>query len=214
MMEKDLANRSCRDFCSVLASAEPVPGGGGASALCGALGVALADMMIHLTLGKKKYAAVEKEFQELSKQCEALRQKLLDDIQRDADEFLPLSDAYRLPRETPEEQMHRTEVMEKVLCQACQIPLEIMECCARGLDVLDAASQKGNKMAVSDAAAGAILCLAAMESASLNVYINTASLADRALASALEEQADTLLLDNRDRAARIHAQVLAAIRRS
>ena len=211
-MAQDMADLSCWEFCAQLASSAPVPGGGGAAALCGALASALGEMVIHLTLGKKKYAAVEQEFRDIEVQCAALREELLNCMQEDADEFLPLSAAYALPKSTPEEQRHRTEVLEQVSRQACRVPLKIMVCCARILDLLEIIAARGSVLALSDAAAGAILCLAAMESASLNVYINTASLKDRETAAQLDQQSDGLLRTCRERATGIYTQVLAQIR--
>jgi len=189
----DMASRSCRDFAEVLASKAAVPGGGGASAMAGALGVALGSMVIHLTQGKKKFADVEEEFAELEKKADDIRQRLLDLIQEDADGFLPLSKAYGLPKETEEEKKHKEEVLEVELDRACDVPLKIMKCCAESLEILEIVAVKGSKMAVSDAAAGALLSGSAMECASLNVYINAKSLKNRERAAQIRKESDDLL---------------------
>ena len=84
----------CNEFVEVLASKAPVPGGGGASALVGAIGTALGNMVGSLTVGKKKYAEVEAEMYELKAKCDKLQAELLQLIERDAEVFEPLSKAY------------------------------------------------------------------------------------------------------------------------
>ena len=117
----------CNEFVEVLASKAPVPGGGGASALVGAVGTALGNMVGSLTVGKKKYAEVEDEMWELKKKCDELQKDFLRLIERDAEVFEPLSKAYGMPRETEEEKAEKARVMEIVLKDACSVPMEIME---------------------------------------------------------------------------------------
>ena len=152
----------CNEFVEVLASKAPVPGGGGASALVGAIGTALGNMVGSLTVGKKKYAEVEDEMWELKKKCDELQKDFLRLIERDAEVFEPLSKAYGMPRSTEEEKAEKARVMEIVLKDACSVPMEIMEKCCE---------------AISDAGVGAAFCKAALKGASLNVYINTKSMA-------------------------------------
>lgn len=195
MEEKDdLARSDLRDFSEKLASKAAVPGGGGASALAGALGVALGSMVIHLTQGKKRYAEVEEEFGRLETSLDALRIRLLDLIQMDANGFLPLSKAYSLPKGTPEEKAHKEEVLERELDIACKVPLMIMHTCADALEAMEIIAEKGNKLALSDAAAGALLLESAMEAASFNIYINAKSLKNRKRADEITDEADGLLI--------------------
>ena len=119
----------CNEFVEVLASKAPVPGGGGASALVGAVGTALGNMVGSLTVGKKKYAEVEEEMWELKKKCDELQKDFLRLIERDAEVFEPLSKAYGMPRATEEEKAEKARVMEIVLKDACSVPMEIMEKC-------------------------------------------------------------------------------------
>ena len=111
----------CNEFVEVLASKAPVPGGGGASALVGAIGTALGNMVGSLTVGKKKYADVEEEMWELKKKADELQKELLHLIERDAEVFEPLSKAYGMPRETEEEKAEKARVMEIVLKDACSV---------------------------------------------------------------------------------------------
>ena len=176
-------------FTEELASPAPVPGGGGASALAGAIGISLGDMVGELTTGKKKYADVEEDIQSLMKRAQALRVKLLEYVDGDAEAFAPLAKAYGIPKDDP----GRDAVMESALQVACSVPMDILRACAEAVDLIGEFAAKGSRLAVSDAGCGAILCKAAMQAASLNVYINTKSMKDRACAQALEDEADALL---------------------
>ena len=125
----ELMNLSCEGFLEELASKAAAPGGGGASALVGAAGVALGSMVGSLTVGKKKYAAVEADIAALNVRAEALRKRLEVLVQADAEAFLPVAAAYKLPKETPEQQAHKAAVLEKALDRACAVPLEVMTAC-------------------------------------------------------------------------------------
>ena len=173
---------SCQEFCEVLASKAPVPGGGGASALVGGLAIALGNMVGNLTLGKKKYADVEEEIQICNAQAEILRNRFLDLIQADGDSFAPLAAVYRLPSGTEEEKKIKEEKLQQALADACVVPEQIMECCMEALKLIDIYEAKGSVMAVSDAAAAALLAKSALSAAALNLRINARSLQDRTVA--------------------------------
>ncbi|MFC2661699.1 MAG: cyclodeaminase/cyclohydrolase family protein, partial [Eubacterium sp.] len=121
-MEMNFKDKSCREFTEVLSGSDSVPGGGGASALAGAVGTALSRMVGSLTLGKKKYKEVEPEIRKAMDEAESLQNELLGLIERDAEVFSPLAAAYKLPKETEEEIAHKNEVMEKCLLDACMVP--------------------------------------------------------------------------------------------
>ena len=184
---------TCTEFVEVLASKAPVPGGGGASALVGAVGTALGNMVGSLTVGKKKYADVEDEMWELKAKCDQLQKDFLRLIERDAEVFEPLSKAYGMPKETEEEKAEKARVMEIVLKDACSVPMEIMEKCCEAIELIVEFGAKGSKLAISDAGVGAAFCKAALQGASLNVYINTKSMADREYAEELNKKADAML---------------------
>ena len=186
-------NNTCREFVEVLATKAPVPGGGGASALAGAIGTALGNMVGSLTAGKKKYADVEADIIELQKKADALQADLLDLVEKDAEVFEPLSKAYGMPKDTPEQQSEKDRVMEECLRNACSVPLDIMRKCCEAIDIMEGFAEKGSKLALSDAGVGAILCRSALMGASLNVFINTSSMKDRAYAAETEEEANTML---------------------
>ena len=189
----DFTKNSCAEFVEVLASKAPVPGGGGAAALVGAIGTALGNMVGSLTVGKKKYAEVEAEMIALKAKCDALQSELLKLVARDAEVFEPLSRAYGLPKDTEEQREYKAKVMEEATLTACSVPMEIMEKCCEAIEVIAVFAEKGSRLAVSDAGCGAACCKAALMSASLNVFINTKSMTNREKAEELNARANAML---------------------
>lgn len=200
----DMTQESCRKFVEVLASNAPTPGGGGAAALVGAVGTALGNMVGSLTVGKKKYAAVEAEIVDLKAKCDALQADLLDLVKKDADGFAPLAKAYGIPKDDP----NRDEILEKATIDACAVPMEIMEKCCQALDYIAVFAAKGSRLAVSDAGCGAVCCKAALQSASLNVFINTKSMKTRDVAEDLNRRANDML----DKYCRLADDIFAEVR--
>ena len=185
----DMALASCREFVSVLASDAPAPGGGGAAALVGAIGTALGNMVGSLTVGKKKYAAVEAEIIALKAKCDDLQKQLLDQVEADEVNFLPLAKAYGIPKDDP----NRDKVMEEATIIACSTPMHIMELCCEAIEAIAVFAEKGSRLAVSDAGCGAVCCKAALQAASLNVFINTKSLKNREVAEEMNAKANGML---------------------
>ena len=180
----DFAQASCTEFVTVLASNAPVPGGGGASALVAAIGTALGNMVGSLTVGKKKYADVEEEIIALKAKCDKLQADLLAQIELDAKGFEPLSKAYGIPKDNPD----RDRILEDATVVACQVPVKIMELCCEALDAIAVFAAKGSRLAVSDAGCGAVCVKAALQAASLNVFINTKTLKNRELAEEMNKK--------------------------
>ena len=180
----DFAQASCTEFVTVLASNAPVPGGGGASALVAAIGTALGNMVGSLTVGKKKYADVEAEIIALNAKCDSLQKDLLDQIAADAKGFEPLAKAYGIPKDDP----NRGQILEDATVVACQVPMKIMELCCESLDAIQVFAEKGSRLAVSDAGCGAVCVKAALQAASLNVFINTKTLQNRELAEEMNKK--------------------------
>ena len=177
----DMTRESCRKFVEVLASDTPAPGGGGAAALVGAIGTALGNMVGSLTVGKKKYADVEAEIRALMAKCDGLQKELLDQVEADEKGFVPLSRAYGIPKDDPS----RETVLEEATLTACAVPVRIMELCCEALDAISVFAAKGSRLAVSDAGCAAVCVKAALQAASLNVFINTKTLKDREKAEEL-----------------------------
>lgn len=203
-----LTKRTTEEFAELLASKEPVPGGGGAAAYVGALGVALASMVGNFTTGKKTYAAVEDDIRRLLAEAEAVRGRLVELVQEDAEAFRPLSRAYAIPREDP----RRAEVIEEATKQACGAPLEMMRQVARAIEILEEMGEKGSRMLRSDVACGAFLCRGALEAASVNVLVNTASIRDRSFAERAEGECDELIATYVPRAEACARTLVEAIR--
>ena len=181
----DMTLESCRKFVEVLASNEPAPGGGGAAALVAAVGTALGNMVGSLTVGKKKYADVQDEIIALKAKCDALQTELLNQVEMDEVNFLPLAKAYGIPKDDP----NRDAVMEEATLIACSTPMKIMELCCEAIDCIKVFADKGSRLAVSDAGCGAVCCKAALQAASLNVFINTKTLKNREKAAELNNKA-------------------------
>lgn len=199
------------EFLKQLSSGAPVPGGGGASAAVGAFGAALGLMVANLTVGRKKYAAVEEEILAVRARLEGLRDALAALVDRDAQAFEPLSRAYGLPRNTEEEKRQRDEVMEEALEKASTAPLEIMETVLQSMDLLGILGEKGSALARSDAGVGILFAQAALEGASLNVFINTKMMKDRDRAEQLSEQARAMIRAGREKKERVYNLVLDSI---
>ena len=180
---------STAQFLEKLASKAPTPGGGGAAALAGAVGISLGNMTGSLTVGKKKYASVEEEMIELNKKAEGLREQLYELIEKDAEVFMPVSKAYGIPKDDPD----RVEVMEEALKGAVTVPYEIVENCCEALEIIKEYADKGSVIAISDAGCAASMCKAAMESAALNVYVNTKPMKDREYAEMLNVKVREML---------------------
>ncbi|MCR4962709.1 MAG: cyclodeaminase/cyclohydrolase family protein [Firmicutes bacterium] len=207
----DYTTKTCQEFAAALASKEPIPGGGGASAYVGALGIALGNMVGNLTLGKPKYQAVEQDIAELMQQAQETQAQLLSLVNEDATAFLPLSKAYGLPKNTPEEKAHRAAVMEEALQGACAVPLKIMEACARAIRILQDFAVKGSSIAISDVGVGVALCQAALKGASLNIFINVGLMKDRQAAEEWQSRAQGLLDEYIPLAEQIYQQVTARL---
>ena len=199
---------SCAEFSEVLASKAPVPGGGGASALVGAVGTALGAMVGSLTVGKKKYADVETEIYDLMDKAAAIQSELLRLVDQDAVAFEPLSKAYGIPKDDPE----RPRIMEAALKLACSVPMDIMRACCKAIDLQAEFAAKGSALAISDAGVGVVFCKSALMGASLNVFINTKSMTDKAYAADIEKEADELLEIYCKKADEVYNSVITQLR--
>ena len=198
----------CREYIDLLSTKDPVPGGGGACAIIGAIGTALGNMVGSLTVGKRKYADVEAQMIDLMAKGEELRRELTALCERDAQVFAPLAEAYSLPKETGDQKAYKEQVMENALRGACDVPLEIMEKCSEALQLMAVFAEKGSVMAVSDAGVGALCCKAALQGAALNVLINTKAMKDRAYADEINQKADVILEEYAAEADKIYQTVL------
>ena len=207
-----MAEQNMQEFIKVLSSKAAVPGGGGACAYVAAAGMALGAMVANLTTGKKNYAQYQEEIEELLSKTEQLSKELMTYMDKDAESFEPLSKAYGLPKDTKEQQKYKDVVMEKALKEASLTPVALMEKILEALKILERLSVVGSRLAISDVGAGVQLCKAALNGASLNVFINTKLMKDTETAEELNTRTDALLIEGNELADRIYEEVVDAIR--
>ena len=201
-----------KDFLNVLASKEPVPGGGGACGYVAAVGMALGNMVLSLTTGKKKYAEYQEEIEELIVKAGDITNRLYECMDKDAKAFKPLSEAYGLPKDTEEQLEHRNKVMENALLIASEAPLSMMELIVEAIKLIDRISVIGSRIAISDAGVGITMCEAAMKGASLNVFFNTKLMKDRELAEDMNFKADKMLAEAAQIEEETFGRVMDAVR--
>mgnify|MGYP000209402193 FL=1 len=166
------------DFVAATASKEPTPGGGAIAALTAATGAALAEMVANLTFGKKGYEAVQSEMEALQAKAQAIRERMLELSQADADVFNIFINALGLPKNTDEEKAIRTAAIQQAYKDAAMVPFEIGELANQIFDLAELASQKGNQNLITDGIIAAINARAAVKAAFLNVRINLSGIKD------------------------------------
>lgn len=198
-------------FVASVAAPTPAPGGGTVAALAGALGAALAQMVAGLTVGKKKYAAVEPEMKEIALQASGLVNELTSLMKRDADAYTAVMAAYKLPDEPEAAAASRKEAIAKALIGAAEVPLETARACVRVLELAAAVAARGNTNAVSDAGVAALLSEAACKGAVYNVRINVSSLDDKSKGARLVEECGRLLSLASERANAVTTMVERAV---
>ena len=198
---------SVSGFVASVASNAPAPGGGSVSAHAGVLSAALTQMVSGLTVGRKKYAAVENEMKELALEAVALGNTLSALVAEDSAAYTVVTDAYKLPKDTPEQQAAREAAIQRALMYASEVPLQTAEACARVAELAAVAAEKGNTNAASDAGVSALLAEAACRGAVYNVRINVTSLTDKAAAGPLAKKASVALERAHTAAARATAAV-------
>ena len=207
-MEERLTELGCEEFAERLAARESVPGGGAASALVGALGVALCSMAGAFTVGKARYQDVEEDVSRIMEEADSIRYRLIELVEEDASGFEPLMAAYALPKDDPT----RPETLEAATVSAAMAPLGMVGECCRAVVLLEEMGEKCSRMLVSDVACGAFLVRAAIEAASVNVYVNTASLSDRAQAERIDSTCEELVEEYVARAERLARNIVSGIR--
>lgn len=206
-----IAQKTCIEFVDVLASKEAVPGGGGAAALVGSIGMALGSMVCNLTIGKKKYAEYEDTIKDILIKANKIEKDLLDMIDKDAECFLPLSKAYGLPKSTPEEIKIKEETMEKALKLACEVPIEIVKTCYEAIKLHEELVDKGSKLALSDVGVGVQCLRTALLSGQLNVLININSIKDEEYVKNIRSEIDELVSKGTKICDEVYAKVEIAL---
>jgi len=198
---------SLSGFVSSVASSTPTPGGGSVSAHVGALAAALAQMVAGLTVGRKKYAAVDAEMKQIALDAADVGNQLAALVEADAQAYTAVSDAYKLPKEPDDAAVRRSEAITEALLGASRVPLDTARACARVAELAATVAVKGNTNAVSDAGVAALLAEAACRGAAYNVRINIAALEDKSRGASLAAEATDLVA----RTGKFAAQAIAAV---
>ena len=202
-----LAQKTCTEFVEVLASKSAVPGGGGAAALVGAIGMALGSMVCNLTVGKKRYAEHEETIKDILKKANKLEKELLEMIDDDAENFLPLSRAYGIKANTEEEKKIKEETLEKALKQACQVPIKIVKASYDAIKLHEELVDKGSRLAISDVGVGVQCLRAALISGQLNIVININSMKDIDYVDKVKQETEDLVMEGTRIADEIYKKV-------
>ena len=205
---EDICESTLTSFIEKLSSKDPIPGGGGASALIGVIGISLCSMVANLTSGKKKYAEYQSEIDDILSRVSISIPKLLELIVKDAEVFEPLSAAYSISKKEP----NRAEILENALVAACSVPMEILEEVSNIIDIIECLSVKGSKLAVSDIGVAASACRCAMESAVMNIYINTKLMKKIDFAVQTNAKAEAILNDGIRRCNAVYQQITNELR--
>ena len=195
-------------FIEKLSSKDPVPGGGGASALIGGVSAALCSMVANLTTGKKKYAEYQEDIDAMLTRISVSTPTLLGLIAKDAEVFRPLAQAYGIPKDDP----NRAEILENALVSACSVPMSILKEAAGIIDIIEQLSVKGSKLALSDVGVAASTCRCAMESSVMNVYINTKLMKNREFAEKTNAEAQAVLNDGISRCDAVYRKITAELK--
>ncbi len=189
-MSEEFLTKTVGQFLDQLASKAPVPGGGSVAALCGALSAGLVTMVCDLTIGKKAYAEVEGQIREYREKAETIRRRLEALMQADVEAYGRLAAAYKLPKDTDEQQADRYAALQEATVTATKVPLEIAEAAAQVMSLAGPVAQMGSKLAVSDAGIAALLSETAVQSALMNVKINLPTLDDESLVASVRRRMD------------------------
>lgn len=203
-----LTELSCKDFTIELSSKKPVPGGGGAAALTGSLGIALNMMVANFSKDKKKFIQYEKQHEDILNKGERLRVELLNLVEKDAINFEPLSKAYIMPSKTVEEKIIKEKEMQKCLKIACSAPMETMELIFEGISLHEELVDIASVTIISDIGVGILLLKAALNSAYLNVLINVNSINDDEYVNDIKKKAKSLLIIGNEKADKTYDKVL------
>ncbi|MFZ6037633.1 MAG: cyclodeaminase/cyclohydrolase family protein [Bacteroidota bacterium] len=188
----NLQDLTLKQFLEKTANNEPVPGGGSISALHGAVAAALTEMLANITIGKKNYSAVEETMKLNATKASALRTEFLNDINRDAEAYNLVFQAFRLPKDTDEQKVLRSEKIQEATKVAALVPMEVAERAFELLDLISETTRKGNKNAITDGCVAMMTCRTAVLGALLNVRINLASIKDERFVKELSEKCNRI----------------------
>ena len=189
---KKLSDLSIKEFLSVTAGSDPVPGGGSVSALCGSLSAALGHMVAQLTIGKKKYAVVEEKMKEMAAVFKSYLDELTEDIDKDSEAYNLVFSAFQLPKETDEEKAVRSQKIQEATKIAAEVPLQVAQKTCKMMEYIHDVAKSGNQNAVTDACVAMMCARTAVLGALLNVRINLSSIQDAEFVINLKMESDRL----------------------
>ena len=205
------AGYNIEEYIKELASKTPVPGGGGASAVAGALSAALSSMVCNLTIGKKSFATLEEDIKNILSDMNKHMENFIKLSDKDTEVFYPLSQAYGFKPQNEEEKALHEANMEKLLFDAAIVPLDIMKEANSMLNSIDFLAKKGSKLAISDAGIAVSLLRSAVCGAMMNVVINVKYMKDRDIAQRLLDEASEILEDTMNKSDIIYREVLEVL---
>ena len=190
-----LANLPIAEFLAKTAAATAVPGGGPVAALSAATAAGLVEMVANLTIEKKGFESVAEAMQAIADGARTLRESLIRDMDRDAEAYTRVLEAYRLPKANEEARELRRAVIEAAFKEAATVPLEVAEKARAVLDLAGTVITGGYPNAVTDGVVGALLARTAGLSALYNVRINLASIGDKAFGQRLLNRVEMIEAD-------------------
>ena len=206
----NLTDLSVRELNERLASHQPIPGGGSAAALAGAMGASLVAMVAELTIGRPDAANQAAQLTGLRDEALAAQRHLLDLAEEDAAAYAAVVAARRLPRDSEAQRAERADAMRRTMVAAADAPLRTARVACRVLELAEAIAPIGNPNAVSDAGVASLLGATAVRGAILNVQINLPYLADD---EPLRAQAPGELITLETRAAELESSTAEVVRR-
>lgn len=207
-----LVDLTLTDFVQTLGSDAPAPGGGSASALASAQGIALTEMVMNLSIGKKKYAEFEEELKEIHAKAADLKEKLLEAIDKDTEAFNDVSAVFSMPKSTDDEKAARKEAMSKALQGAAKTPLATMELTVAALEATKRAVGKSNTNAASDLGVAALNLNSGLQGSYLNVLINLPGIKDETFVKDIRQEAEGYLEKGKALAEEIYSEIESGLK--
>lgn len=183
-----LQDFSLKEFLEMTASKEVLPAGGCSVALIAAIGTALAEMVANLSIGRKRYVEVEERMKEIAQLMSKNREYFLNGIDKDADSYRLVIDAYNLPKNSEKEILIRKEKIQEAVKIATIVQMELAERVYKMLEVINEILQKGNINAVTDGKVGLLACKMSLKAAVMNVYINLEQIDDKKFVSEMKSK--------------------------
>jgi formiminotetrahydrofolate cyclodeaminase len=183
------------DLLDAFSSSDPVPGGGSASALAGALGVSMLLMVAGMTKTRTGTPEEVADLAEAAARLRPIREQLIDLIDRDSDAYRQVVAAFKLTKTTDAEKADRREAIQAATRQATEIPLDTMRFCQQALQGAAVVARCGNANAQSDVGVGIELLRAALRGARMNIEINLPGLTDFAYVERVRGEVQALMLD-------------------